>query len=186
LAPLVVASTDLWQFPELVGSHSGRFYVLDPSANQLWRYAPTPEGYALPPDEWLQAPVDLTGVVDMAIGDSIFLLYANADIVKLTTGQPDAFPLSGWDEPPSNPSSVFTRPPDQTKSVYVADRGKSRIVRADKEGAFQQQFRLADGQAAENGDALADVKSLFVDEIGGQAFVLSWQKLYLLALPLSE
>ena len=186
LVPLGVAATDTWQFAELVGSHTGRFYVLDPSANQIWRYDPTADGYSNPPDEWLQEPVDLVGVMDMAIGDSIFLLYADGSIRKLTQGKPDVFDISDWDVPPRNPSALFTRPPDDTQWLYVADRGNSRIVQSGKEGRFKQQFRLADSAAAEAGDPLAGVTSLFVDEIVGHAFVLSGQKLYLLVLPMSD
>lgn len=185
LLPLKVAATDQWQFPEVIGSHSGRFYVLDSSANKIWRYDPTPDGYSNPPDEWLQEEIDLAGVVDMAIGDSIYLLYADGQIRRLTVGQSDTFDTSDWDTPPSSPSALFTRPPEEMQWLYLGDRGNSRIVQAGKEGAFKQQFRLADAQAAENGDPLGQLSSLFVDEIGGNAFVLGGNRLYLLILPMS-
>ena len=186
LVPLQVADSDTWQYPRLVGSHSGRFYLLDSSANKIWRYDPTFDGYTNPPDDWLQTAVDLAGVVDMAIGDSIHLLYADGAIRKFSGGLPDTFDISDWDTPPSNPSALFARPQEETRWVYVADRGNSRIVQASKDGQFRQQFRLADTQATENGDALAGATSLFVDEILGNAYLLSGQKLYLLILPMSE
>jgi hypothetical protein len=171
------------QFPELVGSYYGRFYLLDSTANQIWRFSPTVDGYSTPPDVWLQTEVDLAGVEDMAIGDSIYLLYADGKIRKLSAGEPDAFDISGWDNPPRSPSALFTRPPEDTKWLYVADRGNGRIVQANKEGQFMRQFRMLDTQAAENGDALASTTSLFVDEISGHAYILSGQSLYLLILP---
>lgn len=186
LQPLDVAASETWQYPQLVGSHSGRFYLLDSSANKLWRYDPTPDGYSEPPTEWLQTEVNLAGVGDMAIGDSIYLIYADGRILKFSQGAPDAFDISDWDVPPSNPSAIFTRPSEETRWLYVADRGNSRIVQATKEGQFRQQFLLADAQAAESGDALADATDLFVDEIVGYAYVLSGQQLYLLILPMSQ
>lgn len=186
LLPLTVGATDRWQFPELVGSHSGRFYVLDTSANQIWRYDPTPDGYSGTPDDWLQEEIDLAGVVDLAIGDSIYLLYADGQIRRLSVGQSDSFDLSDWDTPPSNASALFTRPPEETQWLYLGDRGNSRIVQSGKEGAFRQQFRLADTQIEENGDPLARLTNLFVDEISGHAFVVSGNKLYLLILPMSN
>jgi hypothetical protein len=186
LVPLPVANSETWQYPRLVGSHSGRFYLLDSSANKIWRYDPTFDGYTNPPDDWLQATVDLAAVVDMAIGDSILLLYADGTMRKFSGGLPDTFDISDWDTPPSNPSAVFTRPQEETRWVYVADRGNSRIVQASKEGQFRQQFRLADALAIENGDALGGTTSLFVDEILGNAYLLSGQKLYLLILPMSD
>jgi len=178
-----LAAADTWQFPKLVGSYYGRFYLLDATANKIWRYRPAADGYSLPPDEWLGVQIDLARVVDLAIGNSIYLLYADGQIQKLTTGQPDTFAVSDWDIPPNNPSAIFTRPPEETQWVYIADRGNSRIVQCGTEGQFKRQFRLADSQTTQVGDILADVTSLFVDEIGGRAYILSGHKLYLLILP---
>ncbi len=183
LAAPSVAAAETWQYPRLVGSYYGRFYVLDPKANKIWRYSPTLDGYSEPPDDWLEAEVDLAGVVDMAIGDSIYLLYADGRISKLTGGRPEAFDTSDWDSQPQNPIAFFTRPPEDTQWVYVADRGNSRIVQCDKEGKFRRQFRLADAQVAGGSDPLASVTGLFVDEIGGRAYLLSGQALYVIILP---
>jgi hypothetical protein len=183
LSPLQVAATDLWQFPTLVGSYYGRFYVLDSTANKLWRYSPTQDGYSEPPDDWLQAEVDLLGVVDMAIGNSIYLLYADGRTRKLSAGEPDAFDISDWDVPPQDPSSIFTRPPENTQWVYVADRGNARIVQCAKDGKFKRQLKLADSTTSDGQDPLAAVTNLFVDEIGGHAFFTSGSTLYMIILP---
>ncbi|MFN2220714.1 MAG: hypothetical protein ACK2UA_19040, partial [Anaerolineae bacterium] len=97
LIPLQVAASETWRYPKLVGSHSGRFYLLDSSANKILRYDPTPDGYNSPPFDWLQTEVDLAGVVGMAIGDSIYLLYADGAIRKFSTGEADTFDISDWD-----------------------------------------------------------------------------------------
>jgi hypothetical protein len=183
LLPLKVANADTWVFADMVGSHFGRFYVLDSGGNEIWRYGPTIDGYSSPPDKWLQSEVDLLGVQDMAIGDSIYLVYADDKIRKLSAGQPDTFDTSDWDMPARNPSAVFTRPPEEVRSVYVADPGNSRIVQSSKEGKFERQFRLADPQVAGGSDPLTGVTSLFVDESIGRAYFLSGQKLYLVIWP---
>jgi hypothetical protein len=180
---LKVADAGTWQFPRLVGGYYGRFYVLDPTANEIWRYDPTPDGYSDPPAEWLESEVDLAGIVDMAIGNSIFLAYADGKMRKLTAGGPDTFDISDWDLPPANPGAIFTRPPEETRWVYLADRGNSRIVQCSDQGQFKRQFRLADASSQEAGDPLARVTSLFVDEISAHAFFLSGQQLYLAVLP---
>jgi hypothetical protein len=59
-------------------------------------------------------------------------------------------------------------------------------VQCDKDGHFRKQFRTADVPETEDGDPLAGATNLFVDEIVGNAFVLSEQKLYLLILPMSD
>ncbi len=183
LTSLRVAASETWKFPQFLDSHSGRLYLLDPTANQIWRYQPTLDGYSEPPEEWLQSAIDLAGVRDMAIGDSVYLLYADGVIRKLSTGKADAFDVSDWDSPPRAPTAIFTRPPNDAQWVYVADAGNNRIVQSSKAGQFRRQFRLDDGSEAEANDALAGVTSLFVDEIGGRAYFLSGKSLYMLILP---
>jgi hypothetical protein len=184
LVSMRLLASERWPPPVYVGSHTGRFYLLDSAASMIWRYSPTPDGYSAGPEEWLQAELDLTGVVDMAIGDSIYLLYANGTLQKLSMGAPDTFDTQDWDTPPRDPAALFTKPPDDTQWVYVADRGNARIVQCNKEGRFEGQFQLTESQAATHGDILAHATSLFVDEPGGNAYLLSGHKLYLLALPM--
>lgn len=183
LTPRSVAASDDWRFPRLVGGYSGRFYVLDPTDGKIWRYDPTPDGYSSQPDDWLQTDVDLAGVVDMAIGHSIYLLFSDGGMRKYTLGVSDTFDIADWDSAPISASALFTRPPEELRSVYVADSGNSRIVQCGKDGRFERQFRLADSGTGGEEDALAGVTSLFVDEIGGRAFFLSDQKLYMIILP---
>lgn len=183
LVSLKVAATETWEFPKLVGSYFGRFYVLDTTAGSILRYQPTRDGYSSPPDGWLQGEADLAGVIDMAIGDSIYLLNRDGQFRKFSAGEPDLFDISDWDSPPDGPGALFTRPPDEAKSVYVADRGNNRIVQSGKDGRFQRQFRIGDTLESEFGEALKGVSSLFVDEIGGRAYFLSGKTLYVMVLP---
>jgi hypothetical protein len=53
-------------------------------------------------------------------------------------------------------------------------------VRSSKEGRFGGQYLIADAQST---DPLAKVSSLFVDEIGGRAYVLADNSLYMIILP---
>jgi hypothetical protein len=157
--------------------------LLDSTANQIWRYSPTNDGYSAPPEQWLQEEIDLVGVQDMAVGDSIYLLYADGRIQKLSAGAPDQFDISDWDVPPRGPTAIFTRPPSDTQWVYVADPGNNRIVQSSKEGSFKRQFRLADSEDTQETDVLGSVTSLFIDEIGGRAYFLSDNGLYMILLP---
>lgn len=175
---------ETWQFAKLIGTYFGRLYVLDSSASKIWRYAPTVDGYSASPDDWLSVPADLTGSLDMAIGDSIFVLSVDGSIRRYTTGEADAFAVSDWDVPPNNPGALFTRPPEAQEPanpLYIADRGNSRIVRTSPEGTFQQQVRTAISLTGP--DPLASVTSLSVDTTGKQVLFLSGDKLYMFVLP---
>jgi hypothetical protein len=182
LSSLRPAGADTWQNPKRVGTYFSRYYVLDPTAGKIWRYQPTADGYSTPPDDWLQATADLSQVVDMAIGDSIYLLHADGKISRFTAGQPDTFDISDWDAPPSNPGAIFARPADELQWIYVADRGNSRIVKCGLDGRLQGQLKL-DASAAQKSNALSSITSLFVNEIAGQAFFASGNVLYVIALP---
>jgi hypothetical protein len=182
LAPLRPAGADGWQFPQRVaGRTPGRVYVLDRAADKIWRYPSTSDGFAAP-DDWLTQAMDLDGVIDMGVGDSIYLLYAAGTISRLSAGAPDTFSTTDWDLPPSNPSAIVARPSDEAKSIYVADRGNSRIVQAGADGRFERQFKL-DVSTTRTADVLSSVSSLFVNELDKLVFFTSGNTLYLFLLP---
>jgi hypothetical protein len=157
-------------------------YVLDPNTNKIWRYDAAPDGYSGAPYDWLQTSVDLAGVVDLAVGDGIYLLYADGRISKLIQGQSSDFSTADWDAVPRNPTALSGYPPDETEWVYIADSGNSRIVQSGNDGKFTRQFRLSDAQFTAKGDVLSKVTSLFVDESVKRAYFLSGNKLYVISL----
>jgi hypothetical protein len=179
---LAMAAHDAENYAQLVGSHTGRLYVLDPKTNKIWRYDATPDGYSGAPYEWLQTAVDLAGVVDMAIGDGIYLLYADGRISKLIQGQPTDFSMADWDALPRDPKALAGYPPDETEWVYVADSGNGRVVQSARDGKFTRQFKLSEAQLADKGDILSKVTSLFVDESVKRAYFVSGNKLYVISL----
>ncbi len=179
LTVLAVGGTDQWRYPQLLSSYFGRLYVLDTQANQIFRYVPTPNGYASPPENYLAAGVDVNfaGAVDMAIDGDIYVLYANGTIMRFRAGEPVPFEQIDIDEPLKAPTALYTAPDEETKFVYVADAGHQRIVQFDKEGRFIRQFKSAED------DVFDDLKGLYVDEIGGKFYVVSGNKLYLANIP---
>jgi hypothetical protein len=185
LAVLALGGDDVRQFPKWVGSNAGRLYLIDTGANKVWRYAPTPDGYAGAPDDWLTTPVDFAGAVDAAVGDGIYLLYSDARVQKLVGGAPVDYQASGGNTPLSGPRALSTYPPDDTESVYIADDGNARIVQTGSDGSFIRQYRLA-LEAAPSGnqpDPLSQIAGLFVDGAAGRAFFTSGNKLYMAGLP---
>ena len=179
---LTRAAPDAENYVDLVGSHTGRLYVLDPKTNKIWRYDATADGYSSTPYDWLQAPVDLVGVVDLLVGDGIYLLYADGRISRLVGGLPADFSTADWDIPPRDPAALSGYPPDETEWVYIADCGNSRIVQSASDGKFTRQFRLNDTQFTAKGDVLKKVTSLFIDESVKRAYFLSGNKLYVISL----
>ncbi|MEM7029258.1 MAG: hypothetical protein AAF629_06810 [Chloroflexota bacterium] len=179
---LPVSSLDQWRTPTAVGNYFGNFYLLDSEANLLYRYKPGVEGYETAPESYFVEGtfVDLAGAVDMAIDGHIYVLFQNGQIKRFLGGQPAPFEVTGLDIPFNNPTSIYTAPDDQTQYLYVADAGNRRIVQLTKEGAFMRQFK----PRYEDENFFADLRSIYVDEIGGKMFILSGSRLFAPNIPI--
>jgi hypothetical protein len=171
-----------WRYPQSTGTFEGNFYVLEPSLNQIFRYAPSDGGYADAPTPYFEesALVNLGGVVDMAIssegcGGYIYLLYRNGILTKYARGLPEAFEAVLPDKRLQDTPAFFSGA--ETCHLYVADAGNSRLVELDADGTFLFQYRLAEG------DTLRHVRSLFVDEAEDAFYILTGDALYRTPIP---
>ena len=173
-----VKGTEAWKMPQILGCYLERLYVLDIQSNQIWRHVPKGTAYPDAPEGYFPAgtPMDLAGVVDMSIDGSIYLLYSNGSMLKFFAGKVADFNLTGLDMPLRSPTAMFTD--DHTMSISIADAGNQRIVQIDKDGKFQRQFRLA-----ENPQILGQVKSLYVNESGGEFYFVTENALYRVNFP---
>jgi hypothetical protein len=179
ITTLPIASADRWQAPRRVGGYFGNFYLLDPGAGQIFRYLPATDGYSDPPQGYLPEPNPLPpeAIADMAIDGHIYLLFADGTIRKFLSGEPVSFEISGLDEPLQAPVALYTAPDEEARYIYIADAGAGRIVQIDKDGRLIRQFKAA------GGGQFADLRGLYVDEIGGRLYFTSGNKLYLANLP---
>lgn len=176
-----IAGQDLWGTPVALSSFFGNLYLLDPQANQIWRYLPTAEGYNGPPEPYLpqDQPADLSGAVDFAIDGAIYILFQDGRIEKYLSGQLVEFNLTNMDQPFNNPVSIFTAPDEEIQHIYVADAGNRRIVQLNKDGSFVRQFKPRVGEIV----SFANLQDIFVDEIGGRMYILDSNNLYAANIP---
>ncbi len=168
--------------PKAVSSFGGRFYILDPTANQIWRYEPRGNVYPEQPDRYFVTPPPrpLEDVLDMAIDGNVYLLHQGGTIIKFLRSEPQPFEVSGL---PGDLSQAIALAVDQDGNsgvVYVADRGGGeqgggRVVALGPDGAFQAQFRA--------GGAFDALEALAVDEAAGRLYVISGGRLYVAPLP---
>jgi hypothetical protein len=176
-AQVPIAGREQWKKPQLLASYNGNLYIVDPGANQIWRYRPGDTGYETAPEPYFSpsAQVDLSGVQAMAIDGNVWLLYGDGRLLKFFAGEQKAFAPTGVPDPFRAPTAVVaSRDGDQ---IYVADSGNARIVELDKNGKFLRQFRPAQG------DAFQNMRGMYLDEAGGFFYVLSGEKLYKADLP---
>jgi hypothetical protein len=171
-----VADQSGWVAPQQIYAYSGRLYVVDEGANQIFRY--NPADYSQSPEPWFaaQTPVNLSGVRAVAIDGDIWLLFANGQIVRYQQGMQVPFALESNIPLPGEPVDMAMGTQSDSL-IYLADGNEARILVFDKSGAFQRQLQAAEG------DPLRGLSGLYVDEVGGSIYILTQSALYLHALP---
>jgi hypothetical protein len=176
VARVQIAETPAWVAPSHIYAYANRVYVLDQGANQIFRYDPI--NYGQTPESWFaaQTPVNLNGVQSLAIDGDIWLLYTDGLLLRYSQGLQVNFALESSIPLLGEPVDLAVG--NQSDSlVYLADRSEQRILVFDKQGVFQRQLQAAEG------DPLAGLSGLFVDETSDVMYILTRSALYQHALP---
>jgi hypothetical protein len=155
-----------------VGSWEGRFYVLDVTAPQIWRYEPRNDAYPDQPERYFTDPssVSLGDAVDMAIDGNIYVLHSDGTVSKFLRGERRPFEVRDVPDGFSEPIALAVDPESRSGAVYIADRGNQRVVVLGPDGSFHAQLR-AEG-------AFDGLEALTVDEAAGRLYVFSSGQLY--------
>jgi hypothetical protein len=166
-----------WQQAEAIEGFLDRLYVADRAANQIYRYAPGE--YADPAKPWFQptTQVSLGGLRAMAIDSDIWLLFDDGKVVRYRSGEQVPFGLDESVALPADPVDLYVGQRGD-EAIYVADAAEERILFFAKEdGKYLGQYQAAEG------DPMANLRGLFVDEARDTLFVLTDQALYHQQLP---
>ena len=174
--PLAITKTG-WVTPQLIAGYMGNLYVADPGANQVWKYAPTANGYEGEPVGWFtnEKKPDMTGLVSIGIDGHIWLLHADGRLLKFLSGEQRPFNWQDLPDPAQRPDGAG--PVARRRPALRGRSGNARIIEATKDGKFLRQFR------AREGDLLRDVKDLVLDESKATFYILTSNQLYKAAVP---
>jgi sugar lactone lactonase YvrE len=166
-----------WVTAQLIAGYNGNLYVADSGADQVWKYAPTANGYEGDPAAWFQAgkQPDMANLVAMDIDGFIWLLYSDGRLLKFRNGDQQAFAWSDLPNPLNGPTALAVS--QEGDRLYVADPGNARIVEATKDGKFLRQFK------AKEGDMLRNVRHLYLDEAKAFFYILTGDQLYKASVP---
>jgi hypothetical protein len=139
--PVVVAGASEWKKPRALATYEGNLYVLDPGAENIYKYVPSGDDYKQMPTDYVHGSVDINWnkVVDLAIDGFVYLLSSDGSVTKLSGGQPLSFTQEGLYPPLENPASIYASP--DIASVFVMDGDGARVVEFTKEGKFVRQYR---------------------------------------------
>lgn len=131
-----------------------RLYVVDPSARQILRYQPAPDGTGYPatPTAYLINPLSLGAMTSIAIDGDVYMTSDGA-LRRYSGGAPDDWaPAVIGDEllrPTLTPTLVMSAGAARTGIVYVWDNSAQRVIAYSKaaSGAMLAQYVITDQDA---------------------------------------
>jgi hypothetical protein len=154
----------------------GRLYVLDTEQNQVWRFPLSGDGFGPPEGYFAAAAPDLSSAVDMTIDGAVYILLADGRIYKFFGSEAQPYQLNGLPQPLAHPVGLVSEGDATSGALYVADAGAQSIIALSKGGQFIYQIKA-------EGDVLAGLQALTIEESSRTLYVLSGGRLYALALP---
>ena len=129
-----------------------RLYVVDPSARQILRYQPAPDGTGYPatPTAYLINPTSLGAITGIAIDGDVYMTSGGV-LRRYSGGAPDDWsPAEIGDEllrPLLTPTLVMSAGASRTGITYVWDSSAHRVIAYSKasSGAMLAQYIISDG-----------------------------------------
>ena len=178
LSSQLVGGQDGWRAPVALSTYDSNLYVLDPMANQIFRYSS--QRYTNAPDRWIkQSDADLTKAVDLAIDGSIYVVHSDGRIQKYFGGETVAFTQTRIPRPLAHADALYFDVEEVVKYMYVVDASDERILQLDREGSFILQFQPALDQEG----SFRQLAGVFVDETGGKLYYVAAGALYVTNIP---
>jgi hypothetical protein len=175
-----LVGADQWMNPVAIATWQGKLYILDPLANQIWRYQPVAGAFPGAPEEYFIGDnrPDLRDAVDIAIDLSgyVYVLHSDGTLSKYYSGEEESFQFSGL--PNGAPGSLgnanemyldlgLSRP-----GFYVLDRVTQTIYETTLGGTFVGSYRAPEGAS------FRDLSGLTVDASAENMYVAARDTLY--------
>ena len=168
---LTVRDAEAWGSADGITFQGGGLYVLDRAGDQVWRYPVSESGFDSERVPMLDA-FDLDEVVEMAVGDVLYLVMAGNTIVRFPGNVARPFTQGGIDIPLSSPASLA--PLSTLDMLLIADTGNSRIAVFTQDGTYLQQLVSP---------SFTDLRSIAIDEANQLLYILVGGSLFLTPLP---
>ena len=168
---LTVRDAEAWGSADGITFQGGGLYVLDRAGDQVWRYPVNESGFDSERVPMLDA-FDLDEVVEMAVGDVLYLVMAGNTIVRFPGSVARPFTQGGIDIPLSSPASLV--PLSTLDMLLIADTGNSRIAVFTQDGTYLQQLVSP---------SFTDLRSIAIDEANQLLYILVGGSLFLTPLP---
>jgi hypothetical protein len=142
----------------------------------VWRFALNGEVFGPPEGYFAAAAPDLSSAVDMTIDGAVYILLGDGRIYKFFGSEAQPYQPSGLPQPLERPVALASEGDALGGALYVADAGTQSIIALSKNGEFIHQIKA-------EGNALADLQALTIEQSSRTLYALAGGRLYALALP---
>jgi len=173
-----LVGADRWIRPTAIATWQGRLYILDPVANQIWRYQPSGGAYPGAPEEYFagESRPDLSNAVDLAIHEGdVYVLFADGSMQKFTAGQGGFFQFvnlpSGFGTLGSA-NAMYLDTGLISPGFYVLDAATLTIYETTLAGTFIRAYREPEGAS------FRDITGLAVDDSAQNIYLAARNTLY--------
>ena len=164
---------ETWKTPTAIQFWQGRLYLLDPGANQIWRYDPVGGAFSGVPLEYFSGTnrPDITSAMDFAIhtaGD-LYLLTENGVLARFRGGEQQDFAFSNFDtQRLSAPTGMFMNTNPIAQGFFFAERGQRAIFETTMAGTLTYVYHAEiDQQFAQLANSVADTNLGIVYALSG-------------------
>jgi len=175
-----LVGADRWVDPVAIATWQGRLYILDPVANQIWRYQPEGGAFPAAPEEYFVGDnrPDLRNAVDMAIDQTgnIFVLREDGTLSKYYAGEEQFFQFSnlpgGAVGSLGSASGLYLDMGLISPGFYVLDAANQVMYETTLGGTFIRGYR------APSDFSFRDLSGLVVDSSAENLYLLARETLY--------
>ncbi len=144
--------SESWVSPIKMTLWEGRLYILDPGANQIWRYDSTGGSYASSPIEYFAGEVrpQLQNAVGFGIyssgstGGSVYILTADGQTTKWLGGQQTPFVYAGFPEGQqlAGADSFYLNGDPIGQGLFITQRSSRTIFETSLSGTWFGSFQV--------------------------------------------
>jgi hypothetical protein len=168
---------ETWDSPRAITFWEGRLYILDPGANQIWRYDPSGGTFPGMPLEYFTGGrrPDITRALDFAITNAgdVYLLLQEGVVARFTGGELQPFAFSGFPEGQSITanSALFLNLNPIAQGLFFVNRETRTVYETTMAGTFINSYRASDEEL------FAQIANVYADSDQQIVYVLSGNSL---------
>lgn len=174
--------SDTWVEPVAMTFWQGRLYILDPAANQIWRYEASGSSFPSRPTEYFvgQGRPDIRTAVDFAIDSagSVYVLLQDGSLGRFTGGQRVNFGFASFPEGQSmnDVDAFFLNSNPIAQGMAFVSRATRTVYETTLAGTFINSFRAYDESLfVQLSDVVVDSNRQIIYTVSGNS-ILSFSR----------